>query len=52
MFRRLLSTFPKYTVYSSQYLIRSMEKNKTYGFKREIVPSDFEYDKSKEKSKK
>ncbi len=51
MFRRLLSTFPKYTTYSSQYLKRSL-KNKTYGFKREIVPSDFEYDKSKKKTKK
>ena len=51
MFKRLLSTFPKYTTYSSQYQLRSL-KNKTYGFKREIVPSDFEYDKSKKKPKK
>lgn len=58
MFRRLLSTYPKYTVYSSQY--RSCTNNKTptwgelskkdtgldtieYGFKREIVPSDLKY---------
>ena len=52
MFRRLLSPFPKYTTYSSQYLIRSIDNSKTYGFKREIVPSDFEYEKSKEKPKK
>lgn len=66
MFRRLLNTYPKYTVYSSQY--RSCTNNKTptwgevtkkdtgldtteYGFKREIVPSDFEYEKPKEKDK-
>ena len=66
MFRRLLSNYPKYTVYSSQY--RSCTNNKTptwgevtkkdteldtteYGFKREIVPSDFEYEKPKEKDK-
>ena len=66
MFRRLLNTYPKYTVYSSQY--RSCTNNKTptwgevtkkdtglditeYGFKREIVPSDFEYEKPKDKDK-
>lgn len=49
MFRRLVSTFPKYTTCSSQYQMCKIEKNKTYGFKREIVPSDFEYDKSKKK---
>ena len=66
MFRRLLSTYPKYTVYSSQYRECMSNTNPgwgeltkkdtgldttEYGFKREIVPSDFEYEKPKEKDK-
>lgn len=50
MFRRLLSTYPKYTVYSSQHAPKT-QPLKEYGFKREIVPSDFKYEKPKEKDK-
>ena len=50
MFRRLLSTYPKYTVYSSQHAPKT-HPVKEYGFKREIVPSDFKYEKPKKKDK-
>ena len=79
MLRRLLSTYPKYTIHSPQYKAwSSLEKDTQYrvwghrnienkwgelskkdteldtieyGFKREIVPSDFEYEKPKDKPK-
>ena len=55
MFRRLLSTYPKYTIHSPQYKVwarlEKPDKATEYGFKREIVPSDLKCEKPKEKPK-